>query len=245
MIRAVIFDLDNTLVDFMLMKRQAVEAAARAMVDCGLPMTPAEATEGIYKTYETLGIEYQQVFDQYLVNELGYIDYRILAAGIVAYRKAREAALQLYPHVRQTISQLLRRGMKLAVLSDAPRREAWLRLCQLGLHHDFDVVVTYEDTGFRKPSREPFERVLHDLDVQPNEAVMIGDWPDRDVVGAKAAGLWTVWAKYGDTFGVERTNADYEIAGIQELLQVIDAINAREEMDQSERTSRDKPPEMA
>jgi putative hydrolase of the HAD superfamily len=231
MIRAIIFDLDNTLVDFMAMKSQAVAAAARAMVDSGLPMSVDEAEKGIYQTYETLGIEYQQVFDQFLVNEVGAIDYRVLAAGIVAYRKAREAALQPYPHVRMTITQLLRRGFKLAVLSDAPRREAWLRLCQLGLHHEFDVVVTHEDTGFHKPSPQPFERVLQDLDVRPEEAIMIGDWPDRDVAGGKSANLWTVWAKYGNTHNVDKSDADYEIGGINELLRVIDAIDARVQMD--------------
>jgi putative hydrolase of the HAD superfamily len=230
MIRAVIFDLDNTLVDFMAMKKRAVEAAAWAMVDSGLPMTIEETVAGIYKTYDALGIEYQQVFDQFLTNELGYIDYKILAAGVVAYRKAREAALQPYPHVKMTITELIRRGLKLAVLSDAPRREAWLRLCQLGLHHEFDVVVTYEDTGFRKPAREPFERVLHDLNVQPHEAIMLGDWPERDVAGAKSVGLWTVWAKYGSTFNVEQTDADFEAESVRDLHRIIDGINAQEEL---------------
>jgi len=233
MIRAVIFDLDNTLVDFMAMKSLAVAAAAYAMVDSGLPMTTEEAVAGIYRMYDKLGIEYQQVFDEFLVTEMGAIDYRVLAAGIVAYRKAREAALQPYPHVRMTICQLLRRGLKLAVLSDAPRREAWLRLCQLELHHEFDAVVTYEDTGFHKPSPEPFERVLQDLAVQPKEAVMIGDWPDRDVAGAKSANLWTVWAKYGSTHNVEESDADFEIGSIADLLRVIDTIDAREQMSDS------------
>jgi putative hydrolase of the HAD superfamily len=230
MIRAVIFDLDNTLVDFMAMKKRAVEAAAWAMVDSGLPMSIEETVAGIYKTYDVLGIEYQQVFDHFLTNELGHIDYKVLAAGVVAYRKAREAALQPYPHVRMTLTQLLRRGLTLAVLSDAPRREAWLRLCQLGLHHEFDVVVTYEDTGFRKPSPEPFKRVLHDLNVQPQEAVMVGDWPERDVAGAKSVGLWTVWAKYGSSFTAQGTDADFEAASILDLHRIIDRINAREEM---------------
>jgi putative hydrolase of the HAD superfamily len=233
MIRAIVFDLDNTLVDFMAMKKQAVEAAAWAMVDSGLPMSIDEAIAGVYKTYDALGIEYQQVFDQFLTNELGYIDYKILASGIVAYRRAREAALQPYPHVKMTLVQLLRKGLKLAVLSDAPRREAWLRLCQLGLHHTFDVVVTYEDTGFRKPARQPFEHVMSLLGVAPNEAVMVGDWPDRDVTGAKSVGLWTVWAKYGNTFNVETTDADFEAEGILDLHRIIDSVNAQEQMNAS------------
>ena len=56
---------------------------------------------------------------------LGWIDYRILANGIIAYRRAREASLVLYPHVRVTLFELMKRGIRLAVVSDAPRKEAW------------------------------------------------------------------------------------------------------------------------
>ena len=42
MISAVIFDLDNTLVDFMAMKRRAIDAAVQAMIDAGLNLSPDE-----------------------------------------------------------------------------------------------------------------------------------------------------------------------------------------------------------
>lgn len=65
------------------------------------------------------------------------VDYKWLAAGIVAYRRARNNYLVTYPHVRSTLAELLRRGLRLAVISDAPRLGAWLRLAQLDLHHMF------------------------------------------------------------------------------------------------------------
>ncbi len=51
MIRGVIFDFDNTLMDFMKMKRAAVEAAVDAMIDAGLPYRKEEMIEKIYKVY--------------------------------------------------------------------------------------------------------------------------------------------------------------------------------------------------
>jgi len=223
LIKAVIFDLDNTLVDFVRMKENAVEAAAEAMIDAGLKMPKGEVKAKLYKIYEKEGIEYQKVFDQFLKEELGEIDYKIHAAGIVAYRKAREAALVLYPHVNLTLMELAKRGLKLAVLSDAPRLQAWLRLCYLQLHHIFDFVLTFEDTGMRKPSPVPFRKVLSLLKVEPSEALMVGDWPERDMVGAKRVGIRTVFARYGDAFGTKESGADYEIDDISEILQIIDA----------------------
>jgi len=223
-IRGILFDLDNTLLDFMRMKASAVEAAVGAMIDAGMPLSREEATARIFETYEVRGIEYQEVFDQFLSERFGSINPKWLAAGIVAYRRAREAALVLYPHVNYTLIELLKRGLNLAVISDAPRKEVWLRLCYLDLHHVFDPVITFEDTGERKPSPGPFERALELLKMKPSEVLMVGDWPERDMVGAKKLGIRTVFARYGDTFGTEESGADFEINDLSELLQILDRL---------------------
>ena len=106
MIKAVIFDLDNTLLDFMDMKTKAVEAAIRGMIEAGLQTENKVATRKIFSIYEEKGWEYQEVFDDFIKDELGRIDYKILASGIVSYRKAREASLILYPNVNSTLITL-------------------------------------------------------------------------------------------------------------------------------------------
>lgn len=78
MIKAIIFDLDNTLVDFMLLKRAAVDAAINAMIDAGLNVTFEKAKERINSIYDAEGIEYQQVFDHMLKEILGKVDYKIM-----------------------------------------------------------------------------------------------------------------------------------------------------------------------
>jgi len=226
MIKAVIFDLDNTLVDFMSMKRLAVTAAIDSMIDAGLRLSRLEAQERIDAIYKERGIEFQNVFDQLLYDVFQKVDFKILSAGVIAYRRAREAALVPYPHVNMTLIALVKRGIRLAVVSDAPGREAWLRLCYLNLHHMFDCVVTFDDTHEYKPSPAPFLRALEMLRVRPQESLMVGDWPERDMVGAAKLGITTVFARYGDTFGTVQSNAKYDLNDIGELLQVIDKENA-------------------
>ncbi len=222
MIQAVVFDLDNTLVDFMGMKRQAVDAAIAAMMDAGLNLTFDQVKNHIDSIYKELGIEYQQVFDRLLMDVLGHVDPRIISAGIIAYRRAREAALKPYPHVTATLMQLNRRGIKMGILSDAPTREAWLRLCFINFHHFFDVVVTFDDTGERKPSPLPFKTVLSRLDVDPANALMVGDWAERDMVGARNVGMKTAFAKYGDSFGNQDVrDVDYILNDIKDLLEIV------------------------
>ncbi|GAB6282026.1 MAG: TIGR02253 family HAD-type hydrolase [Ignavibacterium sp.] len=221
MIKAVVFDLDNTLVDFMTMKKLSIEAAVSAMIDSGLPVNREEAYKIIDEIYTEQGIEYQQVFDTFLLKVLNKIDYKILCAGIVAYRRAREAALIPYPHVYSTLNQLLKLGLKLGILSDAPIKEAWLRLAYMNFHHIFDAIVTFDETGQRKPSPVPFNVILQKLNVQPEESLMVGDWVERDIIGASNIGMRTVFAKYGDTFNTETHTAQYEINDIAELIDII------------------------
>jgi putative hydrolase of the HAD superfamily len=224
LIRAIIFDLDNTLTDFMRMKEAAIEAGIDGMLDAGLVLAKDEIRRRIWEVYRQEGIEYQQVFDRVLDVE-GAIDPKILAAGIVAYRRARASTLVLYPHVQYTLLELVKRGLSLAVVSDAPRAQAWLRLASLQLHNLFDHVVTFEDTGKRKASPEPFQKALDLLGVGPGEALMVGDWAERDMVGASQLGIRTVFARYGDTFGTQESGADFELADIMDLLGIVDRLN--------------------
>ncbi|MBI4145186.1 HAD-IA family hydrolase [Candidatus Woesearchaeota archaeon] len=197
MIKAVLFDLDNTLVDFMRMKRASVEAAVEAMINAGLRMSKRVATLRLFKVYWRVGIEHPQIFQEFLKNVNHHVDDRIVAAGIVAYRKAQTAFLRPYPGMTSVLHQLKTRGLKLAIVSDAPRLKAWMRLTELGLQDMFDAVVAYDDTGERKPSTLPFAKALDQLNVRPVEVIHVGDWPERDVIGAKKLGIRAAWARYG------------------------------------------------
>jgi len=225
MIKAIIFDLDNTLLDFVKMKQFAVKASIRAMNEAGLNVDEESGYKDVMELYMTTGWENQLVFDDYLKQTTGEVSNKILAAGVVAYRRAREATLLVYPNVNKTLIELLKTQIRLAVVSDAPSREAWMRLYYLNLHHVFDPVLTFDDTGARKPSPKPFKLALDKMNVGPDEALMIGDWPDRDVVGAKQIGMKTIFARYGDTFGTKESGADWDVNDIYEVVGIIKELN--------------------
>jgi putative hydrolase of the HAD superfamily len=231
-IQAVIFDLDNTLTDFMKAKEISITAAVDAMIDVGLPLSREEATERIFAIYKEKGIEHQLVFNIFLEQTVGKVDNRMLAAAVVAYRRGREGSLVPYPHAKLVLNRLLKAGYKLAVVSDAPGFEAWLRLTALGLQHTFDLVLTFEDTGCHKPDPKGFLMALDRLQVAAEQAVVIGDWRERDILGGRNAGLHTVYARYGDQYSkytdkseTDPTEPEYMVDDLLQLLDVLDQLN--------------------
>ncbi|MCH7955602.1 MAG: HAD-IA family hydrolase [Candidatus Marinimicrobia bacterium] len=226
MIRALILDLDNTIIDFVRLKRNAIDSGLSSMAEAGMIFDKEEAQKRIMEIYEEKGWEYQEVFNDFILEtNNGILDYKFLASGIVGYRRAKEVSLVPYPQVTSTLFKLAKRGLKLGIVTDAPSREAWLRLCYLNLHNVFDEVVTSTDTGKLKPAPEPFKEILKRLQVSADEALMIGDWPERDMVGAAAVGMKSVFARYGDSFDTIDSGADYVIDDFKEILDIIDKEN--------------------
>jgi putative hydrolase of the HAD superfamily len=224
MIKAVIFDLDNTLIDFMRMKRQSCGAAISAMIDAGLKLNKRKAMQILFKLYDRHGIEYGKIFQKFLIATKRKVDYKLLSSAIVAYRKMQSGFLIPYPGVKKTLVKLKENGFKLAILSDAPRFKAWMRLTELSIVDFFDVVLTLGDTKQKKPGKIPFRLVLKKLDFKPEEVLMIGDNIKRDITGANSYGIKTVLAKYGCLEKFRKRAADFEISSIEELLKVIERL---------------------
>lgn len=221
-IKAIIFDLDNTLVDFMRVKKQSIDEAMSAMIGAGLNIDKEKGLKMLYKIYDKHGIEYKEIFQEFLKKTIGKIDYKILASAIVAYRRIKLGFLDTYPATHRTLLKLKTEGYKLAILSDAPRIRAWMRLASLKLIDFFDIVVTFEDTKEHKPHKKPFLEVLKRLNLKPEECLMVGDWPERDIKGAKAVGMKTCFARYGYHQKKDiKINSDYVIDDIKELLEIL------------------------
>jgi len=220
MIKAVIFDLDNTLIDFMKMKKISCSAAIDAMIGAGLNVSREKAFKVLFDLYDMYGMEEKKIFQKVLKKLTGEVDHRILANGIVAYRRVRAGLLEPYPNADYVLLKLKGRGIKLAILSDAPRLKAWVRLASMKISNYFDVVITFDDTNEHKPSKLPFEAALKKLKLKPEECLMVGDWPERDIKGANAVGMKTCFARYGNP-KIKKTDADYEISNIKVLLDIV------------------------
>ncbi|MCX6707544.1 MAG: HAD-IA family hydrolase [Candidatus Woesearchaeota archaeon] len=220
MIKAITFDLDMTLIDFMNYKRKATSAAASAMIKAGYTGDRKKLKKELFDFYLSHGIESDDPFEKFLKNHKSYSD-RILAAAINAYLKSKYPNIKPYPGVKKTLKKLKQKGYKLAIVTDAPKLKAYVRLDEMGIADMFDVVVGLEDTGRHKPSKLPFKKALKALHVKPSEAMHVGDWREKDVLGAKKMGMRSCLAHYGDQHIGRKVWADCYVDKVEDIVKVL------------------------
>lgn len=213
--KAIIFDLDNTLIDFMKMKRVSCEHAIDAMIKSGLKISKKKGMKIMFDIYSLTTVEDHEIFEKFLI-KVDKMDYKKLAKAIIAYRKTRVKYLHAYPGTKKVLS-VLSKNYKLAIVSDAPTLKAWMRLCYMGIEKYFDVVVGFDDTKRRKPSTLPFKKALKQLDLKASDCLMIGD-SLQDIIGARRVGMKSAFAKYGSS--LKNVDADIVLNDISELLKI-------------------------
>lgn len=223
-IRAILFDLDNTLVDFIEMKEESCRAAVKAMVASGLQMTEAEAYEELIKTYFALGLESDVAFTEFLKSK-GQFSHKLLATAINAYLKTKNKYLKPYAKVKTTLGTLQRKEIFLSIVTDSPKTKAFQRLLSMEIEPFFRFVVGHEDTGNLKDTGLPLQFALDLLrkeipDIANSEVLMVGDSVERDIVPAKKLALKTALSIYGQK--TPRSAAsDYELKEFKDILKIV------------------------
>jgi putative hydrolase of the HAD superfamily len=188
-VRAVLFDLDNTLVRFI----DAHRAACAAVVD----LVGAGTADDLFTCFlrPVHGFESPEHIEDYLASIGCAADYD---RAVALYEAAKLAALEPYAGVADVLGELCDAGLPLGVVSDADALHAAARLERCGLSCFFEVVVTPDVTGERKPAAANFLYALDCLESSPTSAVMVGDSLRRDIEPANRLGLTSVHAVYGD-----------------------------------------------
>jgi len=215
--RAVIFDLDGTLIDSAPDITHALNVATGKR---GLePFTVPEVKDMIGGGVPTL---IQRALVARGLHPDGILP--VVDDFIAAYRENLTTHTEIYPGARELLEQLSAEGRKLGLCTNKHQRATLAILEQLDLAKYFGAVVGERDGHKRKPDAEPLLEVLTALGVSPCCAVLVGD-SEADVGCARAAGVRSVVV----TFGYSRTapellGGDALIASLRDLPQALDAL---------------------
>ena len=183
MTRLVILDFDGTLADTQPIIVGSIQRTlARSDAECaaiiGLPLV--ECFSNLFPDIDTATAErcadrYREIFDE--LNEPG--------------------AVPLFPHVLETIRALHASGLQLAICSSRGRPTLEGFVSNFHLEPYISMVVSANDVTHHKPHPEPVQIILEQLQVRPEEAVVVGD-ASFDILMGRAAGCRTVGVTYGN-----------------------------------------------
>jgi putative hydrolase of the HAD superfamily len=191
-IRAAIFDMDNTLFDFMYAQRVGCSAVLSLL---GRQQDQSELFR--YFLRPDHGFESPLNIRDYLA-DTGHADPEVYHTCVALYEARKLGAITPYDATLPTLEALRALGITLALVTDADTDHARARLVQAGLEEFFPVIVTPDLTGSRKPSHRQFLTALDLLHVTAAEALMVGDSLRRDIHPCNELGLLTAYAAYGD-----------------------------------------------
>jgi pseudouridine-5'-phosphate glycosidase len=188
--RAVIFDLDGTLVDS---PRAIVETFTAAFAAMGVPAKDPSAIRA------TIGLPLEQAFSRLMGIPVedervahGVSQYLVLFKELILPR----ARSLIFPGVEDGLAALRGQGFSLAVATSKFYASADALLKAAGLRDHFDMVVGADQVTRPKPNPEMGELIMGKLGVSPERAVMVGD-TTHDLLMARAAGMRSVAVTYG------------------------------------------------
>ncbi len=190
-ISAVLFDMDNTLFDFIDAKIRSCDAVtAHIGRDDGWELLGYFIKNG-------KGIETLENIEDYLRDRNAF-DEETFNDCCEIYERVKIDNIDCYPGMKDALMEIRDLGVKMGILTDADRLNTERRLARTDLARFFDAVITYEDTGRKKPDHEPFIYAVQEMDVRPCDTVFIGDSMRRDLTPARELGMITIHARYGD-----------------------------------------------
>lgn len=223
MIRAVLFDLDGTLLDRKLAhERFMLDQATRFSAD--LPGVLPQAYLDVAVRFDRNGTAARKEAFPRIARELALSD-ELTERLMDDYRAGFPASCTLFPGVEETLEALRGAGLRLGLITNGSTVMQTAKLDAVALRARLDATLISEAEGSRKPEAAIFHLAAARLDASPADCLFVGDNPDADVRGAKAAGMRAVWIR--DPWWDEPQEADAVIDEVRQLLPLIESWRAR------------------
>jgi 2-haloalkanoic acid dehalogenase type II len=244
--KAVLFDLGGTLIYFDGAWHEVMQAATVQLLE-------HLRKQGFALDGDTFLAEFQQRLEEYYIQrEAEFVEYttarilrdmlRNLGHKEVPIEMLTPALEKLYavsqahwkpePDAEQTLNKLKQAGLRLAVISNAgDDADVQTLVSNSGLRPYLDFALSSAACGIRKPNPRIFEIALERWPFPREEVIMVGDTLGADILGARNAGIASVWLTRRADTPANRDHLDtitpnFAITTLAELPAVVDALPA-------------------
>ncbi|HKU68830.1 MAG TPA: HAD-IA family hydrolase [Candidatus Baltobacteraceae bacterium] len=203
-LRAVLFDLDDTLHDdtyafTTAAEEVAAEVAAEHGIDA-LALRRAYIAEAEGFWHRLTAAELRSKLSQLraamwgnALRTVGLDDVRLAERSATNYNVYRKRYFALFPGALDLLRGLKEAGMKLGLVTNGMSETHREKIALLQITEYFDAIFLADEVGMVKPDPLLFAHACTKLRTSPSESAMVGDRYERDIAGALDAGLFTVW----------------------------------------------------
>lgn len=207
-IRAVLFDLDGTLLDSTELILQAYE---HTITTNGLPHKTRK------EIIVTFGKPLEECYSILFPNE----NIKQLMETHIVFQTNNLEIIKPFENVKKTLASLKHKGLKIAAVTTRSKRTTVKSLEINDLDKFFDIIISREDVVNPKPHSEPLLKALAYLKFHPSQAIMVGDTV-IDVQAGKNAGTKTIAVSYGmHSDSIRRAKPDFIIDTISQLQAIL------------------------
>ena len=220
MIKAVLFDLDGTLLD----RDQSLQLFINDQyerLNAFLSHIPKEKYVSRFIQLDKRGYVWKDKVYQQLIDEfnIASITWEALLEDYLNEFKYHCVG---FPHIHEMLDGLKNSGFALGMITNGYGQFQMDNINALQIEKYFDVILVSEWEGIKKPDPQIFMNALQKLHVAPSESVFIGDHPENDIKAAQYVGMKGIWKKDAEWDDVQ---ADAVIDSFIELPLIIENFN--------------------
>ena len=218
-IQAILFDLDNTLIDrdagFVRFCRELYHASS-AMSQTH---TEDEAV-ALMAQFDADGRRSRHdLFNDVMRQWPGV--FQDLEQAMQVYLTSYPERLVLEPLTRALLEDLQDAGTPCGIVTNGGAIMQMNKIRETGLDGLVQAIVISEEMGVAKPDRRIFQRALGEIKANPLTTMFVGDDPDADMLGAKGLGMRTAWVRRSRQWPYAQQRPDYIVGDVSEIRDVI------------------------
>lgn len=238
-VRHILFDLGGTLMHARGDWEPIHERADWALVDSlrthDIHIEPRHFRARLHRYYEQREKDFQETTYHFvlreLLTELGHAEVAepVLRSALDAMYSVTQSNWQLEADAVETLKMLKSNQYRLGIFSNAGDDKDVQQLIEnFGIRDHFDFVLTSAACFYRKPHERAFEISLAQWNITPQEAAMVGDSLEADVIGAKQVGMTAIWITRRAQFtreDMQRIKPDFSLRKLSELSPTLDMLS--------------------
>lgn len=221
-----LFDLDDTLLDFGATETQALRllfATYNLEMTLQLEKDYKKFNQSLWKKLELGTLSRKELlekrFSTFFKEHLA-LDVDGIATG-KQYTSFLAQGHQQIKGAKELLQDLKKAGYQLHVVTNGNKNIQYKRLDDSHFNRFFDTIFISEEIGYQKPTKQFFEHVFNKLDLVPNQAIIIGDSLSSDIKGGINAGIDTLWYNPAQITNNSTIQPTYEIHKLEQIKEIV------------------------